>query len=247
MKEGHVGAVAGSLDTLRRIAQPREYSPSPTDRPYRAVSIFLSVPLARVGASPNGITVGWIVIGLCGVALLLADAWALRVLGAVLLQLSYLLDFVDGEVARLSDRRSAVGGFIDLLGHGLLKASLPLAAGASAGWQTGQPWLAGAGAVAAVVVVVGDALRFYAACTTNDLTAGDLGHDVVPRRPRGRGPTPARVLLAGFDLSFESPGLYGLTLLAVLGDRLDLLVVYWAVGGLAWFSRRAVAYGRRMS
>jgi phosphatidylglycerophosphate synthase len=248
MRGADIGVAPGSIAELRRIAQPREYSPSVSDRPYRAVSIYLSVPLARAGASPNGITLGWIAIGLCGVGLLLAESWAVRVLGAVFLQLSYLLDFVDGEVARLSDRRSTTGGFIDLLGHGVLKASLPLAAGAAAAWQSGQVWPAAAGGIGAVVIVVGDALRFYAACTLNDLTAGDLGHDALPvRQPGDRRPTVKKALLAAFLLSFESPGLYGLALLATLADRLDVLVVYWAVGGLAWFSRRAVAYCRRMS
>jgi len=248
MKSGEVGAPRASIAALRSIAQPREYSPSPTDRVYRAFSIYLSLPLSRVGATPNGITMAWIVIGLAGVAGLLVDSWAVRVFAALLLQLSYLLDFVDGEVARLTDRRSMVGGFLDLLGHGVLKAGLPLAVGAAAGWQTGHALLAVAGGVAAIVVVVGDALRFYAACTVNDLAGGDLGHTVVPLRSNGgHRPTPGKLLGTAFDLSFESPGLYGLALVAALADRLDVLVIYWAVGGLVWFWRRALTYCRRMA
>ena len=243
-----VGERAGpaSISALRSIAQPPEYSPSRTDRPYRAVSIFLSLPLARAGATPNGITIGWILVGLAGVSAFLVDGWAAHVAGALLLQLSYLLDFVDGEVARLTDRRSLSGGFLDLLGHGLIKASLPMAVGAAAGWPTGRPGLLLAGGVAAVVIVVGDTLRFYAACTINELTGGDLGHTVVPQRSRHR-PSLTRIVATAFDLSFESPGLYGLAVVAALADRLDLLVVYWAVGGLAWFWLRAVTYCRRMA
>jgi phosphatidylglycerophosphate synthase len=247
MTSRDVGTPHASIAALRQIAQPREYSPSRTDRPYRAFSIYLSLPLARAGATPNGITVAWILIGLIGVGGLLVDSWAARIGAAVLLQLSYLLDFVDGEVARLTDRRSMVGGFLDLLGHGVLKASLPLAAGAAAAWQTGHVWPAAAGGLGSVVIVVGDALRFYAACTANDLAGGDLGHTVVPARPGGRRPTLARLVFTAFDLSFESPGLYGLTLVAALADRLDLLVAYWAVGGAVWFVRRASTYGRRMA
>ncbi len=237
-----------SIAALRSVAQPREYSPSHTDRPYRAVSIYLSVPLARVGATPNGITVAWIVVGLVGVTGLLADAWAVRVVAGLLLELSYLLDFVDGEVARLTNRRSNVGGFLDLLGHGVLKASLPLAVGAAAAAHTGHLVFAVAGAIGAVAIVVGDALRFYAACTINDLSAGDLGHDAVPLRPRGRSRvTVGRLLFTAFDLSFESPGLYGLALLGAVTDRLDLLAVYWALGGSCWFLRRALTYCRRLA
>ncbi len=237
-----------SIAALRSIAQPREYSPSPTDRPYRAISIYLSAVLARTGATPNGITIAWILVGLVGVIGLLADAWAARVLAGLLLELSYLLDFVDGEVARLTDRRSSVGGLLDLLGHGVLKASLPLAVGGAATAHGGHVVFAVAGAIGAVTIVVGDTLRFYAACTINDLSAGDLGHTVVPlRQDGGRRVTTSKLIAAGFDQSFESPGLYGLALLAALSDRFDLLAIYWALGGLAWFTRRTLIYCRRLS
>lgn len=236
-----------SMAALRSIAQPREYSLSPTDRAYRLFSIYLSVPLARVGATPNGITVAWIVIGLAGVTGVLVDSWAARVVAALLLQLSYLLDFVDGEVARLNERRSMVGGFLDLLGHGVIKASLPLAVGGAAAWQTGHAGLAVAGGIAAIVIVVGDALRFYAACTVNDLKGGDLGHTVVPPAPGARRVTPGKLMLIAFEMSFESPGLYGLALVAAVADRFDVLAVYWAVGGVVWFWQRTVTYCRRMA
>ena len=237
-----------SIAAVRSIAQPREYSPSLTDRPYRLISIFLSLPLARAGATPNGITIAWILIGLGGVAGFLAPSQAAHVAGGLLLQLSYLLDFVDGEVARLTDRRSFTGGFLDLIGHGLIKASLPLAVGAAAGWPTGHGPLLLAAAAASVLIVVGDTLRFYAACTVNELSGGDLGHTVVPAERRGDGRlTARRVVLTAFDLSFETPGLYGFALVAAVVDRPDLLIAYWAAGGFAWFWRRALAYSRRMA
>jgi phosphatidylglycerophosphate synthase len=237
-----------SIRALRSIAQPPEYSPSRTDRPYRAVSIFVSLPLARAGATPNGITIAWILVGLAGVSTFLVEGFTAHVAGAVLLQLSYLLDFVDGEVARLTDRRSLSGGFLDLLGHGVLKATLPMAVGVAAGWHTGRAWLVLAGGIAAVLIVVGDTLRFYAACTVNELAGGDLGHTVVPRvGAPGRRPSLMKIAATAFDLSFESPGLYGLALVAALADRLDVLIVYWAAGGFAWFWLRAITYCRRMA
>jgi phosphatidylglycerophosphate synthase len=248
MVGGQARAERMSMAALRSIAQPREYSPSPTDRVYRLFSIYLSLPLARVGATPNGITVAWIAIGLAGVAGLLVDSWPVRVFAALLLQLSYLLDFVDGEVARLNDRRSVVGGFLDLLGHGVIKAGLPLAVGGAAAWQTGHALLAIAGGVAAIVIVVGDALRFYAACTVNDLKGGDLGHTVVPLAPtEGRRVTVGKLLMIAFEMSFESPGLYGLALVAAVADRFDVLAAYWAVGGVIWFWQRTLTYCRRMA
>lgn len=233
------------LRELRAIAQPPEFSPSPTDRVYRKVSIYLSVPLAWLGATPNGITVAWIAVGLAGVGCLLAESWGVRIVGGLLLQLSYLLDFVDGEVARLSERRSRAGTFLDLLGHGLIKTALPLAVGAAGAQATHAGWPLVAGAVAAVAVGVGDALRFYAAATTGDLEAGELSH-VVPSRPRGRRLTGARLVATAFALSFETPGLYGLTLLAALVDQLAVVAAYFALAAPLWFLARAARYCRRL-
>lgn len=236
-----------SLPELRAIAQPPEYSPATTDRLYRLVSIYLSIPLARTGATPNAITLAWILIGLAGVGCVAGSGFPLAVTGALLLQLSYLLDFVDGEVARLTGRRSVTGGFLDLLGHALLKPSLLLATGAAAAAATGSWLFLLAGAVGAVSVGVGDNLRFYAACTLADLQSGDLGH-AAPTRPAGRRRvTLARLAGALFEQTFETPGLYGLVLLAAVLERLDLAALYWAATGPLWLARRTVRYCRRMT
>jgi phosphatidylglycerophosphate synthase len=236
---------SSSIAELRAIAQPREYSPSITDRLYRVGSIYVSIPLARVGATPNGITVVWIVLGLAAVALVASESWPARVGGALLLQLSYLLDYVDGEVARLTGRKSAAGEFLDLVGHGLIKTSLPLGVGWTAAVDTGSGALLVAGAVAAVAIAVGDTLRFYAACVSGALGAGDLGH-VVPVRAAGKRWSVVRIGRVLFALAFESPGLYGLTLVAALTDGMALLAVWWAVAGHVWWIGRARRYARRL-
>jgi phosphatidylglycerophosphate synthase len=235
-----------TLRDLRAIAQPPQYSPSITDHVYRAFSIFLSVPLARLGATPNGITIGWAVVGLVGVACLLSSSWAVRVAGGLALELSYLLDYVDGEVARLTGRKSTTGEFLDLIGHGLIKISLPLAVGAAAAIVTGVPLYLMAGGVGAVAIGVGDSLRFYAACASSDLAGGDLGH-VVHARRGGRRFTVQNVLATAYEQSFESPGLYGLTLLAAATGLFAPLALYWAIVGAVWMMRRARRYCQRMA
>jgi len=233
-------------EELRRIAQPPEYSPSRTDRLYRPFSIYLSIPLARWGATPNGITVGWILIGLAGAACIVSSIWMVRVAGGLLLEFSYLLDFVDGEVARITRRSSTVGGFLDLMGHGLIKTALPLAAGASAFAQTGERFMLLAGAVGAVTIGVGDSLRFYAACTSGRLRTADLDRvAALERRPLRELPL-ARLISGLFEHGFESPGLFGLALLAGLFDRLGLLTIYWMISGPIWMCLRAIDYSRRL-
>lgn len=86
-------------------------------------------PLARAGATPNPITLAWIVIALAGALCLLASHRAGRIAGGLLLGFSYLLDFIDGEVARLTRRNLIVGGFLDLITHSPIKPSLAVAVG----------------------------------------------------------------------------------------------------------------------
>jgi hypothetical protein len=76
-----------------------------------------SKPLTRValrlGLSPNSITLLSFAIGIGAAAsFAVGSRWAL-VLGAVLLQLSLVVDCVDGEVARATRRFSALGAWLD--------------------------------------------------------------------------------------------------------------------------------------
>ncbi len=77
----------------------------------------LSKPLTRLalrlGWSPNAITLISFAVGIgAAAAFALGDRWAL-VAGAVLLQLSLVIDCVDGEVARATRRFSALGAWLD--------------------------------------------------------------------------------------------------------------------------------------
>lgn len=77
----------------------------------------LSKPLTRLalrlGMSPNAVTLISFAIGLGAAAsFAVGSRWAL-VLGAVLLQLSLIVDCVDGEVARATRRFSALGAWLD--------------------------------------------------------------------------------------------------------------------------------------
>lgn len=77
----------------------------------------LSKPLTRValrlGWTPNAITLISFAVGIgAAAAFAVGDRWAL-VVGAVLLQLSLVIDCVDGEVARATRRFSALGAWLD--------------------------------------------------------------------------------------------------------------------------------------
>lgn len=77
----------------------------------------MSKPITRValrlGLSPNTITLASFAIGLAAAAFFaIGYQWAL-VIGAVLLQVSIVVDCVDGEVARATRRFSTLGAWLD--------------------------------------------------------------------------------------------------------------------------------------
>jgi hypothetical protein len=85
------------------------------------VATFLSRPLSRLmtptalrlGLTPNQVTVASVVVGLAAAALFAVGSPAALVAGAVLLQLSLVLDCVDGDVARYTRRFSPLGAWLD--------------------------------------------------------------------------------------------------------------------------------------
>ena len=117
---------------------------------------FASLPITKLfvdqGLSPNIATLGMLVCGLLGAALQVAGGWwALG--GAVLLVLYYVLDCVDGEVARWHGIEDMRWGYYDTIFHLLVKASAFLGVGIGCWRALGHPQLLIAGAVAAIAVL----------------------------------------------------------------------------------------------
>ncbi|MGN6088186.1 MAG: CDP-alcohol phosphatidyltransferase family protein [Actinomycetales bacterium] len=119
----------------------------------RYLSIYATRIFVRVGASPNGLTAGMIVVGLLGaVALLWSSVWG-AVLSALLIQLYLLLDCSDGEVARWTGRLSLLGVYLDRVGHYVVESAVMVAAGIRAA-HSGINGYALVGAVAGLGVVL---------------------------------------------------------------------------------------------
>jgi phosphatidylglycerophosphate synthase len=77
----------------------------------RRISTWLSIRLAR-HIGPNAATALDLVIGVAAAMLVLLDAWLVSV---VLIQVFGIFSCVDGEIARIQDRSSRVGDFLDTL------------------------------------------------------------------------------------------------------------------------------------
>jgi phosphatidylglycerophosphate synthase len=85
---------------------------------------LLARGLARTGVSPNAVTYAAFVVGLVAA---LAIAWQFYLAGVLLILFSRLLDALDGAVARLANKATDQGGFLDIALDFLFYASIPLA------------------------------------------------------------------------------------------------------------------------
>jgi phosphatidylglycerophosphate synthase len=85
----------------------------------RRVSRHLTGVALRLGLRPNEVTVGSLLIAFVAAGLFARGELATTLVAAVLLQLSLVVDCVDGEVARYTGRFTAVGAWLDGVGDRL--------------------------------------------------------------------------------------------------------------------------------
>lgn len=111
----------------------------------RRLSIRLTRLLLPTGLSANQVTVGGILIGLAGASLLAVNAFWAQITAIALLQLSFVLDFCDGEIARfereIEGKSSGAGGaYLDWVGHYYIPAFMTAALAWSVLRETGGDW-----------------------------------------------------------------------------------------------------------
>ncbi|MGN6753745.1 MAG: CDP-alcohol phosphatidyltransferase family protein, partial [Intrasporangium sp.] len=82
----------------------------------RPVSRRLTAVGLRHGWTPNAVTVASLLVGLLACGLVALDSRAGWVAAAVLLQVSLVVDCVDGEIARFTRSYSPLGGWLDAVG-----------------------------------------------------------------------------------------------------------------------------------
>lgn len=141
-----------SLDELAAICGGEGRDPNePSDlrrlyaRFVRRLSIRITRLLLPTGLSANQVTVGGILIGLAGAAMLASNNAWVTLGGLVLLQLSFVLDFCDGEIARfereVEGKSSGAGGaYLDWVGHYYIPALMTGALGWAVLKLSGDWW-----------------------------------------------------------------------------------------------------------
>jgi hypothetical protein len=239
--------LAAIADAYRRTKKPKDiFWNKFVSRPAAAV---LLVPLERSSVTPNQVTFASLVVFAAAAALLIGMPGQGGLLLAVLvIQLSYVLDCVDGQLARLRGTSTPVGAHLDFL-MDELKAFLLVAASAVRLWrEQGAPFwlLEGLGGLVAV--------------------ASAISLTTFVRRPEyagdGRRPTSAGDYGDGFVEPVAQPRLHPLALLEGLGkflihypsylvyvaifNRLDLFLHVYVAINAAHAARSLLAIIRKL-
>jgi len=119
-----------SLAEVRAKGQPPEVLARLNDEHWfgrlymRKLSPYATAVFARLGWSPNAVTVCFMISGVAAGVLAAVPGWPAAVGVALLIQLYLLFDCSDGELARLTGRFSATGIYLDRMGHYIAEALL---------------------------------------------------------------------------------------------------------------------------
>jgi phosphatidylglycerophosphate synthase len=239
-------------EAYRRTSKPRDILWNRlVARPLAAV---LLVPLARTRVTPNQITLATLAVFVFGAAMLALCPGHGALLGAVaVLELSYVLDCVDGQLARWQGSSSPVGAHLDFL-MDELKAFVLVAAAATRLWRGSHHalWLLegllGLVAVASAISLTTFLRRpEYAAATgaTVRQGAGDYGQGFAADAPAARRSPLALVEAVGrFIVHYPSYIVF-----VALANRLDWFLHAYVALNAAYAARAllgiALQLGRR--
>jgi phosphatidylglycerophosphate synthase len=103
----------------------------------RPVGRWLSLVLVDTPVTPNQVSVAAILVGLASAGLFAFGTWGTAVWGALVLQLSAIMDCVDGDLARAQCRESAMGKWLDLVGDQVVHLGVFLGLGVGL-WRSGS-------------------------------------------------------------------------------------------------------------
>ena len=79
----------------------------------KRISILITSALVRTNITPNQVTLLSLLVALTGAFFLALGSWKYVAIGGFLAFFSFILDFVDGEIARFKGMCSKRGGFLD--------------------------------------------------------------------------------------------------------------------------------------
>jgi phosphatidylglycerophosphate synthase len=240
-----MAVLAAIADAYRRTRKPKDiFWNRFVARPAAAV---LLVPLERSPVTPNQVTFSSLVVFAAAAALMvLVPGWRGLVGAVVVIELSYVLDCVDGQLARMRGTSTPVGAHLDFL-MDELKAFLLVAAAAARLWRESgsHVWLV-EGLVTLVAVASAISLTTFVrrpeyAGSAAPRGSGDYGDGFAPVGRQPPAPIRAAEALGKFLIHYPSY----LVVVAVF-NRLDLFLhVYLAVNA-AYAARSLLGIMRKL-
>jgi phosphatidylglycerophosphate synthase len=239
---------AAVVDAYRRTRKPKDILWNRfVARPLAAVVI---VPLARTRVTPNQVTLATLAVFLAGAALMaLGRGWGALCAGAAILEVSYVLDCADGQLARLKGTSSPVGAHLDFL-MDELKAFTLVAAVAIRLWLPAHDWHWLLEGLLGLVVVAGaiSLTTFmrrpeYAAATDAAVRqgAGDYGEGFAAAAPARRSPLALLESLGRFVVHYPSYILF-----VALANRIDLFLHAYLALNAAYAARALLSIARAL-
>jgi phosphatidylglycerophosphate synthase len=243
-----LSVLAAAADIYRRTRKPNDIVWNRlVARPLAAV---LVVPLARTSITPNQVTFLTLPVFLAGAALLaLLPSWGALVAGAAIIELSYVLDCADGQLARLKGTSSPVGAHLDFL-MDELKAFALVAAISIRLWLPARDprWLleglAGLVTVAGAISLTTFVRRPEYAAATGAVVShgtGDYGEGFAEKAPQRRSPLALLEALGRFVVHYPSH-----IWLVALVNRIDIFLHAYIVMNAAYAARAFLGIARSL-
>ena len=145
-----------SLAELRTICRKGDRDPFWISNIFwRPVSVYVTWFLIRLGVGPNPVTFVGVILAVASSLILLEPSTVVYLISVALMQLFFLLDHVDGELARfrahhLGHSWDQSGRYFDVLTHYFQGPTLYYCLGAGLGATDGSRWWFLLGTIAAV-------------------------------------------------------------------------------------------------
>jgi hypothetical protein len=237
--------LAAIADAYRRTQKPKDiFWNKYVARPAAAV---LLVPLHKSSVTPNQITFASLVVFAAAVAILVAmPGHRGLVLGVLVIELSYVLDCADGQLARLRGTSSPIGAHLDFLMDELKAFLLVAAAGVRLWWEKNQDFWMLEGLVGLVVVASAISLTTfvrrpeYVGSGPKPVSAGDYGEGFV-QAPVRRGPLGLVEAIGKFAMHYPSYMVY-----VAVFNRLDIFLHVYASINALHAARSLLAITRKL-
>lgn len=103
-----------SMIELRELCKKEYYSQVQKGMHY--LMLYVTRPLLRTNITPNQITVFWLILQLIGSGFMILGVYWMNVLGVMLYTIAMLLDYVDGQIARIKKISTYKGIYLEELG-----------------------------------------------------------------------------------------------------------------------------------